>query len=127
MKNALKIFFVNYYFLLYFNNFYLIQIRRLNIDHYIEDHIKKKCYTEWVKVRKCSDKFLGEQFTTYMDVTREINFAQKMQADRETKEYYDKLHKYKLELFGPDHLVPLGEEGDVEGGEAIEEAEAVEE
>ena len=43
-----------------------------------------------------------------------------MQADRETKEYYDRLHKYKLDLFGPDHLVPSGE--DAEEGGAEEEA-----
>ena len=79
-----------------------------------------------MKVRKCSDKYLGEQFTTFMDVTRDINFNKKMQADRETKEYFDKLHKYKLKLFGADHLVPLGEEGgEEEGGEKEAEEEEI--
>ena len=101
-------------------NIYFKQ-RRFNIDHYIEEPLRKKCYLDWIKVRRCSDNFLGEDFTTLMEIGREVNFARKMEADREKQEYFDRLQKRKLELFGPDHLVRLPEEG--EGGSEEEEEE----
>ena len=68
---------------------------------------------------------MGTDFTVWMDIGREINFAEKMQADREKQEYYDLMQKRKLELFGPDHWIPFPkEEGEGEGdAEAEEEAE----
>ncbi len=58
-----------------------------------------------------------------MEVGREVNFAQKMQADRERQEYYEMLYKYKLQVFGPDHIVPVSEEGEGEGEEEAAEEE----
>jgi hypothetical protein len=44
-----------------------------------------------------------------------------MKNDRESQEYHELLHKCKKSLFGPDHLVYAGEEG--EGGAEVAEGE----
>lgn len=101
----------------------LVIIRRLNIDNYIDEDLRKKCYLPWIQIRRCSQKFIGEEFTTFLEVGREINFAQKMQADRERQEYHEMLHNYKLQLFGPDHIIPTADDEESEGEEEAAEEE----
>ena len=95
--------------------------RRLNVNHYIDEDLQKKCYPEWVKVRRCSDKFLGEEYTTFLDVARECNFGNEMEVNRDREQYYDLLHKNKLSFWGPDHLERIGEEGEEAAEEEAEE------
>lgn len=71
---------------------------KYKIDSYISENQKKNCYSEWVKVRRCSTKYLGESFSEFLDTSRNLGLGEKMESERNSKEYFEHLHKRRIEL-----------------------------
>jgi hypothetical protein len=44
----------------------------MNIDQYISAELRKKCYQEWVHVRRCAIRNLGDSFALKINMTRQI-------------------------------------------------------
>lgn len=100
--------------------------RRQNIDKFIPEDTRRKCYFDWVKVRRCASKNLGETFASKINFTRQLEDEQ--QSYDELVDYYeghylDRERQIKLELTKPDEEF----EDIVEEADDGAEAEAVEE
>ncbi len=101
--------------------------RRYNIDQYIHESLRRKCYSEWVKVRRCAIRNLGDTFAAKINMSRQIEEPQ--YSEDEIVDKYQSLLEDKAEIlkweknqFGP----PEEEEGEGEG-EGEDEEEAAEE
>jgi hypothetical protein len=102
-------------------------IRKANIDKYINDSLRRKCYNEWVQVRRCAVKHMGDSFAMKINMTRQIDEGT---DDEETmienyKRYYDNkkfIHNYENVQGPPAEEEAAEEEGEGEGEGGEEEA-----
>ena len=93
----------------------------MNIAQYISPQLRKKCYEEWVQVRRCAIKNLGDSFAIKINMTRQI---EPDYSDEEMIESISQLYDKKAEVlkfeknqFG----FPEEEETTEEEGESDEE------
>ena len=99
--------------------------RKTNIDQYISASLRSKCYSEWVKVRRCAIKNIGDSFALKLNMTRQIEEPNLDEEDYVIgiERIYDEkanVIKYEKNQFGP----PEEEEGEEESeGESEEEPE----
>lgn len=89
---------------------------RANIDKYIPDTLQQKCYKEWVKVRRCAVKHLGDSFAMKINISREIEPIRRTHED--LLEQYENLIETKVDM-----LKELSSDEEEEEGEEEEEAE----
>jgi hypothetical protein len=98
----------------------------MNIDQYISPQFRKKCYEEWVQVRRCAIKNLGDSFAIKINMTRQI---EPDYSDEEMIESISQLYDKKAEVlkfeknqFGfPEEEETTEEEGESEEEESSSE------
>jgi hypothetical protein len=100
----------------------IIEIRKTDIDKYINESLRRKCYNDWVQVRRCAVKHMGDSFAMKLNMSRQIDDEydeEQMIANYkiyyENKKFVHRREKYQ----GP----PPEDAEPEEGEEAAEEAE----
>ncbi len=94
------------------------------MDKYIPDNLRKQCYFDWVKVRRCASNNIGDAFAMHLNVSRALEDQQN--AEEEQIRTYEKLMQDKFNLIKKE-LKIQPEEGEAEGEGQAEEETAAEE
>lgn len=109
---------------------FLIYFRKADIDQYISESLRRQCYNEWVQVRRCAVKNLGESFAVKLNLARMVDNSDV--EEFEAANYYENLitqqktaFKFEKNQGGfPDEEEAVEEESEEAGEEASEESAA---
>jgi hypothetical protein len=96
------------------------------MEKYIPEKLRRDCYFDWVRVRRCATNKIGDAFSTYLNVSRTIEDVEVSEQDM--IEQYEGYMNKKLELIRKElKLEPEEGEGEAEEGEGEEAEEEPEE
>jgi hypothetical protein len=96
------------------------------MEKYIPDHLRKQCYFDWVKVRRCATNHIGDAFAMHLNVSRSLE--DEKQTDEEQIIQYEKLMEEKFNLIKKElKIQPEEGEGEAEAEESEGEGETAEE